>query len=961
MTMKINDIFARPIDRDYDGVIKVDQRDDKKIKTELEEYVVTDELQKHFDKFWKNYAKSLDTGTDKMGAWIKGWFGSGKSALLRVLAYLMENPEIEGKRAYDYFDVNGKIKNPETIEAIKKAESVPTDVVLFNIDAKSSKQQGENTILAVFVRVFNEMQGFCGAIPHLANLERKLTEDGRYDEFKKKFSEISSGEVWEEERDDFDFIQDDLVETLVSMNYMSEDAAWNFCEKVNQPFNYSIEDFAKRVKKYIDSKGHNHHIVFFIDEVGQYVAQGQGRMLNLQTVTEELGNYCHGQVWVVVTSQQAIDTITKMKDNFAQDFSKIQGRFDTRISLSSSDADEVIKKRILAKNKAGHDSLAALYAEKSSVLSNLFFFTGEAEHKLYKDANDFADIYPFVPYQFELLPETLRYIRTKGAAGKSISEGERSLLSMFKESAEAHKNNDIGILMPYHDFYEPIEQFLDHSNRIVISNASKNTIINPDHSENNFTINVLKTLFLIRGLSKLAANVENITTLMMDSIDEDRYAVKEKVKKALGVLVSQQFITKNGDIYQFLSYDELNINRQIASQHVETADIYHKAKELIFDGIYKDRKYRYSLLKGRYIFNISEKLNDSTYRMGQDGDIGINIITGNNKDAYDDTIITTKSMSSQEEVIIVLPPETNDTFEELEQFLQITDFYQKNTTALSEGEAIIRTVKMKERDERYNRAENILREGLADAKIYINGSPFQSRSSDVVSRINDSLERLVSLRFNKLSYIDTAFKDDDVLGVLRNPQTSLISGKDSESNENAQDEVLQYITIQTANHAQISRKNIEDHFRKAPFGYIEEDIHWILARLFMRGKIAFHVSGEQVTKQNYKSQEIADFITKRNQSEKLMIDERKSVPGNQKQAVKEILADVFFDSNVGNNEDELMQTLKDKAREELSALESMEDKYQSERYPGKKTVDDGVRLMKSLINARSPAEFFEAA
>lgn len=195
MTMKINDIFARPIDRDYDGVIKVDQRDDKKIKTELEEYVVTDELQKHFDKFWKNYAKSLDTGTDKMGAWIKGWFGSGKSALLRVLAYLMENPEIEGKRAYDYFDVNGKIKNPETIEAIKKAESVPTDVVLFNIDAKSSKQQGENTILAVFVRVFNEMQGFCGAIPHLANLERKLTEDGRYDEFKKKFSEISSGEV----------------------------------------------------------------------------------------------------------------------------------------------------------------------------------------------------------------------------------------------------------------------------------------------------------------------------------------------------------------------------------------------------------------------------------------------------------------------------------------------------------------------------------------------------------------------------------------------------------------------------------------------------------------------------------------------------------------------------------------------------------------------------------------------
>ena len=111
-------------------------------------------------------------------------------------------------------------------------------------------------------------------------------------------------------------------------------------------YSISIEDFAKMVNKYIKSKGNNHHVVFCVDEVGQYIGENTDLMLNLQTVTEDLGVQCKGKAWVVVTSQQAIDSITKVKGN---DFSKIQGRFKTRINLTSTDVSEVIKKRILDK------------------------------------------------------------------------------------------------------------------------------------------------------------------------------------------------------------------------------------------------------------------------------------------------------------------------------------------------------------------------------------------------------------------------------------------------------------------------------------------------------------------------------------------------------------------------------------------------------------------------------------
>ena len=97
--MKIGQMFAKPIDRDLKGVIKVGQDDDLNIKQELEEYVVTRELQKHFRDFFDSYKRGIIGTTDKMGVWISGFFGSGKSHFLKILSYLLENKTVNGKSA----------------------------------------------------------------------------------------------------------------------------------------------------------------------------------------------------------------------------------------------------------------------------------------------------------------------------------------------------------------------------------------------------------------------------------------------------------------------------------------------------------------------------------------------------------------------------------------------------------------------------------------------------------------------------------------------------------------------------------------------------------------------------------------------------------------------------------------------------------------------------------------------
>ena len=345
--MQIKEMFVKPIDRELQGVIFAGQDANANVKQELEEYVVTAELQKHFADFYKAYMKGIEGKTPKMGVWISGFFGSGKSHFLKILSYLLENKEVDGKRAIDYFIDDNKIKSNTVVEQMKKAAAVPSDVILFNIDAKgkANGEQKKDTIINVFLRVFNEMQGFCGSMPALADFERKLTEENKYEEFKANYK-AATGEEWENARNDFDFIQDDFVDVLVGMKRFTEAAARNLCERVVSPYEISIEDFALRIKKYLVQKGTNHHIIFLVDEAGQYIGDNSQMMLNLQTVTEELGMKCEGKAWIIVTSQQDIDSVTKVKGN---DFSKIQGRFDTRLALSSANVDDIIKKRILEK------------------------------------------------------------------------------------------------------------------------------------------------------------------------------------------------------------------------------------------------------------------------------------------------------------------------------------------------------------------------------------------------------------------------------------------------------------------------------------------------------------------------------------------------------------------------------------------------------------------------------------
>ena len=954
--MKIKDMFAKKIDREIQGVIIVGQGEDANVSQELEEYVVTRELQKHFADFYSAYKKGIVGTTPKMGVWISGFFGSGKSHFLKILSYLLENRQVGDRKAMDYFVEDKKIVDPMVLADMKLAADTPTDVILFNIDSKSETngKQNKDAIVNVFLKVFNQMQGFCGSIPHVADLERRLSEEGRYDEFKATFEE-EYGDPWEDSRQDFDFIQDSVVDALVSMDFMSEAAARNWCEKAVEPYTISIEDFAKRVKSYIERKGNNHHVVFLVDEIGQYIGDDSKLMLNLQTVTEELGKECMGKAWVIVTSQQDIDSITKVKGN---DFSKIQGRFDTRLSLSSANVDAVIKKRILEKTEPAAQTLRLLYEQKATIIKNLIVFNDTAEKKLYASAEDFAEVYPFVPYQFNLLSSVLTSIRTHGASGKHLSGGERSMLALFKESAVNVMNEEAGVIVPFHRFYDALENFLDHSHSGVIIRAYDNSYINPEKKDRDvFAINVLKTLFMVKYVLEIEANIDNITSLMIENIDDDRIELKGRVEEALKVLMRQMLVQKNGSVYVFLTDEEQEVNNEIEKENVETPEIITKVAEMIFEDIFPGKRYTYPVFNGRYAFGFNQFVDDRPYKANQNYDIGLRVLTPWYDGSMDEA--TLRMMSGQGREVLVVLPNDAEFLTEIQSYLKIEGFLRKNTSTQLAKYETIKEAKRVEMRERNQNAKLYLTEALKEATIYVNGDVVRVNGKEVSSRINEAIGRLVQTVYHKLSYIDAPMGEAEIRKMLhQSNQLSLGLEGGTESNAHALDDVQSFIAMNTRNHMKTSMKTVKDRFMKAPYGFVEDDVHWLVARLFKRGDLSFTVNGATVSLNNKSEEEIIGFITKKAFAEKLLMEERVRVSDKDKKAVRDVMKETFRTTTSAEDEDTIMKNFQRYAQNMIYEIERLEVNYKQYPYPGKKVLSSGKALMQSVVQIQSALDFF---
>lgn len=621
-------MYAKPIDRAIDPVVKAGS--EEHLANELEEYVVTPEIQGHLLRFFDEYNDVDATGN---GAWISGFFGSGKSHMLKILAVLLEDRTVEGTRAFDY--ILPKVEdNPSLHSAMEVARAKhPSESILFNIDSVAPNQgrTEAGALLAAFIKSFNAHLGyFDGDQQHIAKLEYDLDKEGHLGAFKQQVQE-RCGKPWEDVRKSAALHAKKIDAAFDAALGNEEGTTDNIIRYYKDTYQPSVKDFALQVKDYIDSKEPGFRLNFFVDEVGQFIANNTDLMVNLQTVAEDLNDYCDGASWVLVTSQENVeDIVGEMSENSANDFSKIQARFKIKIQLTSSDAKTVIKQRLLAKNPEVKPTLDDMYAERRDDFRVLFDFAdGSKSYKVYSDAEDFVDTYPFVPYQFDLFITAMRGLSDyNGFTGRHHSTGARSMLGVFQEVAirmangldgKAPATTEEEALATFDLMFEGLR------NSLKSEVYGQITIAEGQLTDDPLAIRVLKALLLVKYCKDFKATAGNLRVLLYGSFKENTSVLEQNVKNALSNLERQVYIRRNNNVYEYLTDEEKDIEREIRNTSISTADIESTIADLVKDAVGSLKAtYKNGAFEHAYSFNLKV---DGDAQGIQRNDLTVDILT----------------------------------------------------------------------------------------------------------------------------------------------------------------------------------------------------------------------------------------------------------------------------------------------------------------------------------------------
>ncbi|WP_339434429.1 BREX system P-loop protein BrxC [Pseudomonas orientalis] len=958
--MSIKDIFFKELDRPINGVVKADQSDDATVHQELDEYVVTNELEKHFRSFFESYSTDLNDPSiaNRVGVWISGFFGSGKSHFLKTLSYLLANIEARddqgnSRKAVSFFDAT-KLRDATIRADIDKAAANSADVILFNIDSKASSNDAGNPILNVFLRVFNEHQGFSGDHPHIAHMERHLAQRGVYKRFKQSFND-STGMEWTEERDGYQFHQDDIEQALATALDLSAEAAHKWFEDSEKMFSVSVENFCNWVREYLDTQPAKHRVLFLVDEVGQFIGSDTKLMLTLQTITENLGTICKGRAWIIVTSQADMDAVLgELSASKANDFSKIAGRFKTRLSLSSSNTDEVIQKRLLRKTPEAEVELRALWEQKGDILRNQITFDRSGPTlKNFDGPESFISNYPFAPYHFQLVQKVFEEIRKVGATGAHLAYGERSMLDAFQMAAMAIAEKPLGALIPMYSFYRAVEGFLDTAVKRTIDQAGESSVLD------SFDVQILRTLFMIRYVDLIKGTLDNLVTLSIEQVDEDKLALRRRIEETLQRLEKESLITRNGDEFVFLTNEERDITRKIKATEIAGSEENKALSDLIYKDLLKDKnKFRYSVNKTDY--SIGRYLDGHSLEGRYEHDLRVEVISPLDLDyaLYGEAGCINKSNEAPAGMALFKLPDSKDFFTELRTWLKTNKFIRLNDDGSQAELSKILAERGRENQERKKRLRLLLEELAERAEVYAQGQHLKLSSNNIVSKFDEACQYLLENTFTKLGYLRVLQQEPErelhaILHANDIGQLGLTLDGD-EGNPQATKEVEQFISLRATGNERLLVSDIIERFSKRPYGWPDGEILLVLGRLAASSRISFHAAGPSMP-----LPDAFEYLTNSRKRREVSVQKKRQTDeGLLKQARN--LTQELFNALGPAGEKELFEYYGVHFGSWRTNLEKYKATVSAGRFPGREAVEKSLLSLQRLLSNTDSVDFFKA-
>jgi hypothetical protein len=539
--MTIKQLFdpSKNINRSIEKVITYGVSQETRLKSEISEYVVTDSIDQQFESLLLKMEAAMDMGGEnEVGVWVSGFYGSGKSSFTKYLGLAFDDRiKIDGVPFIQHLQDRLKRKGTKSLLS-NVAKRFPAAVLMLDL---ASEQVAGATMEEVSTVLFYKVLQWAGYSRNLkvAALERRLKKEGRYNEFLDAFKESTSGEDWNNYRND-ELVVDSLIPEIAHKLYPALfKTPTSFTTESSEIVVFENDRVREMLEIAREASG-KEYIIFIIDEVGQYVGPRPNLILNLDGLAKNLKNIGDGKVWIIGTAQQTLTADDAKAALNSPELFKLNDRFPIQIALESNDIKEICYTRLLGKSSAAEAELGGLFDQYGQQLRQSTKLVDARVYGVDFDRKTFVDLYPFLPAHFDILLHLLGALAksTGGIGLRSAIKVVQDILIDGSEGKPAVAEQAVGWLATTVTLFDALDKDIKRAFASLHASVEKATKIRFSHSE--LHQNIAKTVAVLQILGNLPITRQNVTSLMHASIAGSSQA--DAVAKAVEDLINDPIV-----------------------------------------------------------------------------------------------------------------------------------------------------------------------------------------------------------------------------------------------------------------------------------------------------------------------------------------------------------------------------------------------------------------------------------
>jgi len=564
--MKNRDIYQKdPATRKLvnEGVANVnDERTSQALgvlRYELETFVCDGQYEKGMAHILETYLKNIDQA-QQPAVWVSGFYGSGKSHLVKMLRALWIDTVFE-----DGATARGIANLPQNIrDHLKELNTQAKRHGGRHAISGTLGAGASGSVRLALLRIIFKSAGHPEQYP-VARFVMWLKREGIYEQVRSQVEQ--NGFDWDEELDNF-YVAEGLHQALVQAKPKLFTAPESCVETLNNLYPYvqdvSSDDMLKAIRQVLTKDNKFPLTLIVLDEVQQYIGQDTQRSMDVQEAVEACCKNIGGKLLFIGTGQTAVTGTSNLK--------KLEGRFTIRVELSDADVDAVIRQVILAKRPEAKSPIEQMMQTNLGEISR--HLAGTTIGHRQNDIPFFPQDYPILPVRRRFWENTLRVLDQTGTDSQL-----RNQLSMIHKVIQTNLNEPLGHVVPAdYLYFDSADKLLQ--SRILPRKVHEKTISWSKGSDDERLMGrACGLVFLINKLAGsnneigIRATIDTLGDLLVANLSQGSSALRSKLP---GLLDKCELLMKVGDEYRIQTEESAAWSDEFLSQHSALSNEAHR-------------------------------------------------------------------------------------------------------------------------------------------------------------------------------------------------------------------------------------------------------------------------------------------------------------------------------------------------------------------------------------------------